>query len=107
MQPFEQAHADQADEDEVDRYNEIEQPRHDQDQYSRNQGDDGRNMRSGDDHEKSSERFCGIESRAALYPLRRLRNRTLVAPMGSRRSRKLPKIAADMTTVFPEHCRGR
>jgi hypothetical protein len=53
VKPAQQAQAHQADEDQVDRHNEIEQSRHDQDQNPRDQGNDGRHMRSGDGHSKA------------------------------------------------------
>ena len=52
VQPFKDTEADQADEDQINRDNEIKQPRHDQDQYARDQGNDGGHMRSGDGHLK-------------------------------------------------------
>jgi hypothetical protein len=45
---------DQADEDEIDRDDIVEEPRHDQDQYAGNDGDERRDMGSGDDHGFSS-----------------------------------------------------
>jgi hypothetical protein len=48
VKPAQEAQANQADEDQVDRHNEIEQSRHDQDQ-----GNDCRHMRSGDGHSKA------------------------------------------------------
>jgi hypothetical protein len=50
MQPFQEAHADEADKDQVDRDNEIEKPRHDENEDARDQGHDGRNVRGCDDH---------------------------------------------------------
>ena len=50
MEPFQDAHADQSDEDQIDRDNVVEQPRHDQDQDACDQSDDGRQMRCGDVH---------------------------------------------------------
>src|SRR3954471_12633834 len=48
----EYAKANQADEDQIDRHDEIEQSRHQQDQNSCNQGHDGGHVRGGDGHRK-------------------------------------------------------
>jgi hypothetical protein len=46
--------ADQSDEDKVDGNNVIEKPRHDQNEYSGNEGDKRRDMGGGDNHGFSS-----------------------------------------------------
>jgi hypothetical protein len=46
--------ADQSDENEIDGDDVVEQPRHDQDQYTGNDGDERRDMSSGNDHGFSS-----------------------------------------------------
>ena len=46
--------ADQSDEDKVDGNDVIEKPRHDQNEYSGNEGDKRRDMGGGDDHGFSS-----------------------------------------------------
>src|SRR3954468_2816442 len=56
VQPFQHAESDQADADQIDRDDQVEQPRHDQDQDARDQGHDGLNVRSGDDHFQSLQR---------------------------------------------------
>jgi hypothetical protein len=43
--------ADEADKDEIDGDNVVEKPRHDQDQDAGNDGDNRRDMGSGDDHD--------------------------------------------------------
>jgi hypothetical protein len=50
VDPPQQAEADEADENQVDGNDEIEKPRHDQDQNACNQGHEGRHVRSGDNH---------------------------------------------------------
>ena len=55
VQPTQQAEPEQADANEIDGYNEVEQPRHDQDQNACDQSHDGRQVCSGDDHSTFSE----------------------------------------------------
>ena len=55
----EHAEPDQADEDQVDRDDEIQQSRHDQDEDTRDQGDDGGNVGSGDGHLKWLRKTAG------------------------------------------------
>jgi hypothetical protein len=50
MEPPQQAKTDQADADEVDGYDHIEEPRHDQDQNAGDQSQQGRHVCSGNDH---------------------------------------------------------
>jgi hypothetical protein len=50
LQHPEHAEAGQTDNDQVDGDDEIQEPRHNQNQDSRNQGDDRGNVRSGDGH---------------------------------------------------------
>ena len=53
MQRPEDAEAVQADQDQIDRDDEVEESRHDQDQDARKQGNDGRNLHSGNRHRRS------------------------------------------------------
>jgi hypothetical protein len=50
VKPFEQTETDQAGANKIDRYHEIEEPRHDQNQNAGDQGHDGGNVGSGDRH---------------------------------------------------------
>jgi hypothetical protein len=67
MQPFQETHPDKADEDQIDRDNEIQEPGHDEDQDARDQGDDGRNVGGGDDHCNFSGVLRNRVVRAELY----------------------------------------
>jgi hypothetical protein len=63
---LEYAETGQTDDDQVDGHNEIQEPRHNQDQDSRNQSDNRGNVRSGEGHWKFLREIGGIiESRAA------------------------------------------
>src|SRR5260370_2442664 len=53
-EPLEHAQTDQADANQIDRDHEIEQPRHDQNEDTGDQGHYGRNVRSGDGHRNLS-----------------------------------------------------
>lgn len=50
MKPPQEPEPDQAVENQEDRYHEIEQPRHDQDQEARENGQDRRDMGNGEGH---------------------------------------------------------
>jgi hypothetical protein len=52
MEPFQKAEADQAVEDQEDGYDEIQEPRHDQDQNAGNERHDWRDMGDGQGHLK-------------------------------------------------------
>jgi hypothetical protein len=64
MEPPQKAETDQAIEDEKDRDDQIEKPRHDQDQKARDNGNDRRDMGNGEGHKGSSAGRLGIDSRS-------------------------------------------
>jgi hypothetical protein len=72
MKPPQKPEPDQAVEDEEDRDNQIEKPRHDQDQKARDHGYDRRDMGDGKGHKGSSPLMMEIESRSGTLspPLR-------------------------------------
>jgi hypothetical protein len=99
----EKAEPVQTDQDQIDRDDKVQKPRHDQDQDACEQGHYGRNMRSGNRHLKSL-RLIGEKANrgrqltrwrgSGIEDARRLN--------GFPQSKKMPKIAAAQIALFRE-----